>query len=214
MLQPTLYFWKRKALNPKIPKSSTFATLHGFGPPRFACTRPSRRIRSTGPLIKAHYEHMIYAQRITSRTLSKAQELVTGLPRTRVIALDVSSTAELDSQIRSYDLVISLVPYMYHVAIITAAIKHKVNVVTTSYISDAMRELDAPAREAGIAVLNEVGVDPGVNHLYAIKTIDEVHSKGGKLNTPKTLSASNSPDPLVTLCPHNTVQFSNIPIRQ
>lgn len=80
-----------------------------------------------------------------------------------MIALDVSSTAELDSQIRSYDLVISLVPYMYHVAIITAAIKHKVNVVTTSYISDAMRELDAPAREAGIAVLNEVGVDPGVS---------------------------------------------------
>lgn len=59
------------------------------------------------------------------------------------------------------------------------AIKHKVNVVTTSYVSDAIRELDAPAKEAGIVVLNEVGVDPGVDHLYAIKKIGEVHAKGG-----------------------------------
>lgn len=55
---------------------------------------------------------------------------------------------------------------MYHASIIKAAIKHKVNVVTTSYVSDAMRELDASAREAGIVVLNEVGVDPGVGKRF------------------------------------------------
>jgi saccharopine dehydrogenase-like NADP-dependent oxidoreductase len=47
-----------------------------------------------------------------------------------------------------------------------------------------MRELDAEAKEAGITVLNEVGVDPGVDHLYAVKTIDEVHEKGGKVCAP------------------------------
>ena len=77
---------------------------------------------------------------------------------------------------------ISLVPYTYHASIIKLAIKHKTNVVTTSYVSDAIRELDTPAREAGIVVLNEVGVDPGVDHLYAIKKIGEVHAKGGKVN--------------------------------
>jgi saccharopine dehydrogenase-like NADP-dependent oxidoreductase len=41
--------------------------------------------------------------------------------------------------------------------------------------------LDAEAKEAGIVVLNEVGVDPGVDHLYAIKKIDEIHNKGGKV---------------------------------
>ena len=46
---------------------------------------------------------------------------------------------------------------MYHVAVIKTAIKHKVNVVTTSYVSDAVRALDGPARKAGIVVLNEVG---------------------------------------------------------
>ena len=53
--------------------------------------------------------------------------------------------------------------------------------VTTSYVSDAIRELEVLAKEAGIVVLNEVGVDPGVDHLYAIKKINEVHSKGGKV---------------------------------
>ncbi|KAL8791062.1 MAG: hypothetical protein Q9213_000269 [Squamulea squamosa] len=105
-----------------------------------------------------------------------------GLPRTTAITLDVSSVnSELESQIAAHNLIISLIPYVYHTTIIKIAIKHKVNVVTTSYISDAIRELDARAREAGIVVLNEVGVDPGVDHLYAVKKIGEVHAKGGKV---------------------------------
>lgn len=76
---------------------------------------------------------------------------------------------------------ISLVPYVYHVAVIKLAIKNKVNVVTTSYVSPAIRELDNAAREAGIVVLNEVGLDPGVDHLYAIQKIEEVHAKAGKV---------------------------------
>jgi saccharopine dehydrogenase (NADP+, L-glutamate forming) len=78
-------------------------------------------------------------------------------------------------------VVISLIPYIYHPAVIKAAIAGRTHVVTTSYVSDAMRKLDEPAKRAGITVLNEVGVDPGVDHLYAIKKIDEVHAKGGKV---------------------------------
>ena len=53
--------------------------------------------------------------------------------------------------------------------------------VTTSYVSEAIQDLDGAAKEAAVTVLNEVGVDPGVDHLYAIKKIDEVHSKSGKV---------------------------------
>lgn len=81
----------------------------------------------------------------------------------------------------AHDLVISLIPYTYHAAVIKAAIKGKTNVVTTSYVSPAMKELDAAARNAGIIVLNEIGLDPGIDHLYAVKTIEEVHAKGGKV---------------------------------
>jgi len=49
-----------------------------------------------------------------------------------------------------------------------------------------MRELDEEAKKAGIIVFNEIGLDPGIDHLYAVKTIDEVHAKGGKVNIPCT----------------------------
>jgi saccharopine dehydrogenase-like NADP-dependent oxidoreductase len=78
-------------------------------------------------------------------------------------------------------LVISLIPYIHHAAVIKSAIKGKTDVVTTSYVSPAVRELDADAKKAGIVVMNEIGLDPGIDHLYAIKTIDEVHEKGGKV---------------------------------
>lgn len=125
--------------------------------------------------------------------MTTAQTLAHKLPSTNALSLDVCSTPDLDSAIAAHDLVISLVPYIYHVEIIKLAIKNKVNVVTTSYVSPAIWELDSTAKEAGIVVLNEVGVDPGVDHLYAVKTIDEVHAKGGKV-----LSFGSNP-----LLPHN-----------
>ena len=65
---------------------------------------------------------------------------------------------------------------------IESAIRGKTNVVTTSYTSDSMKALEPRIKDAGITVLNEVGVDPGIDHMYAVKLIDEVHSKGGKVH--------------------------------
>jgi len=118
------------------------------------------------------------------RTLSIAQKLASGFPRTQAISLDVSNQVQLDEEVAAHQLVISLIPYTYHVLVIESAIKAKVNVVTTSYVSPAMREQELAVKEAGIVVMNEVGVDPGVDHVYAIKTIGEVHEKGGKVSFP------------------------------
>ena len=57
------------------------------------------------------------------------------------------------------------------------------DVVTSSYISPALRELEPQIKEAGITVMNEIGLDPGIDHLYAVKTIDEVHKAGGKIKS-------------------------------
>ncbi|THV02830.1 spermidine synthase [Dendrothele bispora CBS 962.96] len=118
---------------------------------------------------------------IACRTLASAKELADSLPHTTAISLDVNKTADLEAQVAAHDLVISLIPYTYHAAVIKAAIKSKTNVVTTSYVSPAMRELDEQAKAAGIIVMNEIGLDPGIDHLYAVKTINEVHAKGGKV---------------------------------
>jgi len=115
------------------------------------------------------------------RTLSSAQALVGSLPATTAVSLDVNNTEALEKAVAEHDLVISLIPYTYHATVIRAAIKGKTHVITTSYINPAMRELDAEAKAAGIVVFNEIGLDPGIDHLYAIKTINEVHTKGGKV---------------------------------
>lgn len=83
--------------------------------------------------------------------------------------------------VAQHDLVISLIPYTFHATVIKSAIRNKKHVVTTSYVSPAMQELDAAAKEAGITVMNEIGLDPGIDHLYAVKTIEEVHAAGGKI---------------------------------
>lgn len=93
----------------------------------------------------------------------------------------MTDEAALEAAVSRHDLVISLIPYTYHVQVIKAAIKHKKHVVTTSYVSDAIAALHDEAKAAGITVMNEIGVDPGVDHLYAVKTIDEVHAEGGKI---------------------------------
>lgn len=99
------------------------------------------------------------------------------------ISLDVNDDAALDAEVAKHDLVISLIPYTFHATVIKSAIRQKKHVVTTSYVSPAMMELDQAAKDAGITVMNEIGLDPGIDHLYAIKTIEEVHAAGGKIKT-------------------------------
>jgi len=97
--------------------------------------------------------------------------------------LDVSDDKALEAEIGKNALVISLIPYTFHAAVIKAAINQKKHVVTTSYVSPAMMALDQEAKDAGITVFNEIGLDPGVDHLYAVKTISEVHKEGGKITS-------------------------------
>ncbi|GJE90490.1 saccharopine dehydrogenase C-terminal domain-containing protein [Phanerochaete sordida] len=118
---------------------------------------------------------------VASRTLASAQSLAAGLPRTTATALDIADTPALEAAVAAHALVVSLVPYALHAAVIAAAVAGRTHVVTTSYVSAAMRALHGAACAAGIVVLNEVGLDPGIDHLYAVKTISEVHAKGGKI---------------------------------
>ncbi|KAJ3018268.1 hypothetical protein HKX48_002999 [Thoreauomyces humboldtii] len=118
---------------------------------------------------------------IASRRVESGQKLAKGHPRVRPVALDVSDDAALEAEIGKHDIVISLIPYTHHARVIDAAIKQKKHVVTTSYVSPAMQAFDDAAKKAGITVFNEIGVDPGIDHLYAIKMIEEVHAAGGKV---------------------------------
>ncbi|PHH85895.1 hypothetical protein CDD83_11024 [Cordyceps sp. RAO-2017] len=120
---------------------------------------------------------------VACRTLESAKSLSAGVKNATPISLDVTSDQALDAEVAKHDLVISLIPYTFHATVIKSAIRKKKHVVTTSYVSPAMLELDQQCKDAGITVMNEIGLDPGIDHLYAVKTIEEVHRAGGKITS-------------------------------
>ncbi len=118
---------------------------------------------------------------VASRTVSKAEELVKGHPNGRAAAVNSDDTAALEALISQHDLAVSLLPYAYHPVVARLCIKHGVHMVTTSYVKQVMADMDAEARAAGVILLNEIGVDPGIDHMTAMRVIHKVQGQGGKI---------------------------------
>jgi len=118
---------------------------------------------------------------VASRTVSKAVKLIDGHPHGEAIELNVKNDVQLEDLVKECDLAISLLPYVYHVKVAELCIKHKKHMVTASYISDAMKALDRKAKDVGIIILNEIGVDPGIDHMSAMRIIHAVEKSGGKV---------------------------------
>ena len=97
---------------------------------------------------------------VASRTLSKAEKAIDNHPNAKAIGWTVDETEKLEQMIIGNDLVVSLLPYIHHVSVARLCIRHKTNMVTTSYVSDDMKALDQDAKKSGIVILNEIGVDP------------------------------------------------------
>jgi saccharopine dehydrogenase-like NADP-dependent oxidoreductase len=123
---------------------------------------------------------------VASRTVSKAQALVGDHPQGQARALDVQKEGALRAMLPKADLVISLLPYVYHVQVAELCIEFGKDMVTTSYVSPAMRELDERAQAAGITLLNEIGVDPGIDHMSAMQIIHRVQDAGGEISSFKS----------------------------
>ncbi len=132
------------------------------------------------PMVDYLLDHQIFVT-IASRTKSKADEILNNRDNGQTVPWTVDKEAELDKMIEEHDLAVSLLPYAYHAMVAKMCIKHKKNMVTTSYVQPEMFALNEEAKKAGIVILNEIGVDPGIDHMSAQKIIDEVHEKGGKI---------------------------------
>jgi saccharopine dehydrogenase-like NADP-dependent oxidoreductase len=112
---------------------------------------------------------------------ARAEKLVAGHPRGRAEHIDISKREALAAAIGRADLVISMVPYTFHPLVAELAIEQGRHMVTASYVSPAMRECDARARAKGVLLLNELGLDPGIDHMEAMRVIHEVHDAGGRV---------------------------------
>lgn len=142
-------------------------------------------VLGAGLVTRPHVRYLLgvpdFEVTVASRTLGKAQALIEGHPRGRAVALLADDQAAMESLIGQSDLAVSMLPYAYHPQVAALCVKHKKHMVTTSYVKDAMRALDGPAQEAGVILLNEIGVDPGIDHMSAMKIIDGIRKKGGEV---------------------------------
>jgi len=118
---------------------------------------------------------------VASRTLSKAEKLVGDHPNGEAKRWVVEEKEELKNMVKDSDIVVSLLPYTYHVDVADVCLEYRKPMVTTSYVSDKMKALDQRAKDAGVILLNEIGLDPGIDHMSAMETIHRVEKEGGKV---------------------------------
>lgn len=110
-----------------------------------------------------------------------AQKFTNGHPNAKGIKLDVFDAPQRSAAIESADLVISMLPARFHIEAARDCILYKKHLVTASYVSDEMQALDEAAKANGLVFMNEIGVDPGIDHMSAMQVIDKIRDAGGKM---------------------------------
>jgi saccharopine dehydrogenase (NADP+, L-glutamate forming) len=142
-------------------------------------------ILGAGLVTRPHVEYLLnvpdFHVTVASRTVSKAQNLIGNYGNGTAVQLDVSDEAKLRALIAQTDLAVSMLPYAHHPLVARYCVELKKHMVTTSYVSDAMQEMDGRARKAGVLILNEIGVDPGIDHMSAMQVIHRVRKNGGQI---------------------------------
>jgi len=133
-----------------------------------------------GPLVHYLLEKE-FEVKVASRTVSKAENLVQGYPDGEAQQLNAKNTDQMEELIQESDLAVSLLPPSFHTVPAEICIDKGKPLVTTSYVSEEMENLDGQAKESGVLLLNETGLDPGIDHMSAVKTIEEVHEEGGEI---------------------------------
>ncbi|KAG2459880.1 alpha-aminoadipic semialdehyde synthase, mitochondrial [Polypterus senegalus] len=121
---------------------------------------------------------------VASVMKDQLEHLASKYRNTIPLVLNVATQQDrLSSLVKDHDLVISLLPYSFHPEVAKICIKNKVNLVTSSYLSPAMKEFGKSAEEAGITIVNEVGLDPGIDHMIAMDAIDQAKADGATVES-------------------------------
>ncbi|MBW1872171.1 MAG: saccharopine dehydrogenase NADP-binding domain-containing protein, partial [Deltaproteobacteria bacterium] len=132
------------------------------------------------PLVRYLLDHG-YQVTVASRTVSKAENLIDNHPAGQALALNVDDQPAMHHLIGECDVAISLLPAARHIDVARSCLDQGKHMATTSYVSPQMRALDSEARQKGLLLLNEMGVDPGIDHMSAMKVIHTEERAGGTL---------------------------------
>ena len=118
---------------------------------------------------------------IADISTENANKLINKHRNAEAIILDVFDKHQREEQIQKADIVISMLPARFHVDVAKDCITFNKHMVTASYISEEMKALDAEAKKKGLIFMNEIGLDPGIDHMSAMQVIDKIKDAGGKM---------------------------------
>ena len=118
---------------------------------------------------------------IADLVLENAKRLAGDHPRAKALALDIFKKEERQTAVQEADLVISMLPARFHIEVAKDCLSYGKNMVTASYVSDEMQQLDAEVKQKGLVFMNEIGVDPGIDHMSAMQVINRIREEGGKM---------------------------------
>lgn len=136
----------------------------------------------TRPAVRYLLERAQLQVTVASLDLAQAEALIAGHAAGQALRLDVAKESlRLEQLVAEHDVVISLLPWTLHLQVAKLCLRLRKHMVTASYVSPEMRALDAEARDAGVLLLNEIGVDPGIDHMSAMQIIDKIKGNGGRV---------------------------------
>lgn len=140
--------------------------------------------RSASSLIKYLLEQSLtydFQLVVADQSLEIAQQKINNHPNGKAVAFSLGQTELRQQLIQKSDVVISMLPAFMHTTIAEDCLAFGKHLVTASYISKEMKALDEQAKAKGLIFMNECGLDPGIDHMSAMKVIDEIREKGGKM---------------------------------
>ena len=123
---------------------------------------------------------------IGDKDLSLVKDKVDGHKCASAIRFDVLNDNQRISEIKNADIVISMLPATLHFIVAKDCLKYKKNLVTASYVSKDIQSLNDQAEKQGVILLNEIGLDPGIDHMSAMKVIDDIKDRGGVIKSFKS----------------------------
>jgi len=119
--------------------------------------------------------------RLGDLNIETAQSKINKHPHGEAFAFDVHNQEQCENEVKQADIVVSMLPAALHYKVARACVDFGKNMVTASYVSPQIAELDAEAKAKGVLILNEIGVDPGIDHMSAMRIIDKIKAEGGEI---------------------------------
>lgn len=142
--------------------------------------------RSSAHLIQYLIDHSAegnWQVRVADLDLNTALQKTGGHPNSSAFKLNANDDSQRKSEVEQSDLVISMLPAAMHFEVAQDCVEFGKHLITPSYVSDEMWQLDAESKKKGVLILNEMGVDPGIDHMSAMQIIHDLKSKGAELES-------------------------------